>query len=65
MVSGSDDVRDITDENSALIHRGRRTLGRGLLRTMQQTKLQGNPHLVSGAASLRIPLTRLLKNKRK
>ncbi|VEL07408.1 unnamed protein product [Protopolystoma xenopodis] len=46
MVSGSDDVRHITDQNSARSHRGRNTLSRDLLRTIQRTKLQGNPPAV-------------------
>ncbi|VEL32414.1 unnamed protein product [Protopolystoma xenopodis] len=38
-VSGSDDVRDMTGESSARSHRGRRTVSRGLLGTIQQTKV--------------------------
>ncbi|VEL09833.1 unnamed protein product [Protopolystoma xenopodis] len=47
MVSGSDDVRHRTDESSARSHRGGRTVSRGLLRTIQQIKVQGNPPSVS------------------
>ncbi|VEL36115.1 unnamed protein product [Protopolystoma xenopodis] len=46
-VSGSDDVRHRTAESSAWSHRGRRTVGRGILRTIQQTKVKGNPTSVS------------------
>ncbi|VEL14284.1 unnamed protein product [Protopolystoma xenopodis] len=43
-------------------HRGRKTVIRRLLRTIQQTKVQGNnPLAVSGAANLQISSTRLLK----
>ncbi|VEL15029.1 unnamed protein product [Protopolystoma xenopodis] len=38
LVSGSDDVRDMTDKNSALSHRGRMMVTRG-----QPTTVQGNP----------------------
>ncbi|VEL15777.1 unnamed protein product [Protopolystoma xenopodis] len=61
MVSGSNDVRHRTDESSARSHRGRKLVNRGLLRTIQQTKVQGNPPAISGEANLRIPSTRLLK----
>ncbi|VEL16057.1 unnamed protein product [Protopolystoma xenopodis] len=42
MVSGSDDVLPSMDESSARSHQGLKTVGRGLLRTIQQTKVQGN-----------------------
>ncbi|VEL33966.1 unnamed protein product [Protopolystoma xenopodis] len=65
MVSGSDDFRHRTDESSARSHWGRKTVGRGLFRTIQQTKVQGNPPVISGEANLRIPWTRLLKLNKK
>ncbi|VEL08879.1 unnamed protein product [Protopolystoma xenopodis] len=61
MVSSSDDVRQMSEERSARSHRGRRTVSRGLLRTIQQTKGQSNPPSVSGEANLQIPSTLLLK----
>ncbi|VEL37776.1 unnamed protein product [Protopolystoma xenopodis] len=61
MSSGSDDVPHRTDEGSARRHRGRKTVSQGLLRIIQQTKVQGNPPAISGKANLRIPSTRLLK----
>ncbi|VEL18689.1 unnamed protein product, partial [Protopolystoma xenopodis] len=38
----------MTHESSARSHRGCRTVNRGLLRTVQQTKVQGYPASVSG-----------------
>ncbi|VEL10300.1 unnamed protein product [Protopolystoma xenopodis] len=61
MVSGSDDVRQITDESSTRSHRDRRTGSQGLLRTIQQTRAQGNPPAVSGAANLRILSSHIFK----
>ncbi|VEL38597.1 unnamed protein product [Protopolystoma xenopodis] len=61
MLSGSDDVRRRTAESSAQSHRGGKTVSRGLLRTIQQTKGQGNPLEISGVATLRIPSTWILK----
>ncbi|VEL13567.1 unnamed protein product [Protopolystoma xenopodis] len=65
MIPGSDDVYDRTDEGSARIHRGRKTLSQGLLGTIKQTKVQGNPPVVSVQANLRIPSTRLLNRNEK
>ncbi|VEL15374.1 unnamed protein product [Protopolystoma xenopodis] len=61
MFTGSDDVGHMTDKSSARSHQGRRTVSRGLLRTIQQTKVQDNPPAVSGGVNLRMPSTRLLK----
>ncbi|VEL35083.1 unnamed protein product [Protopolystoma xenopodis] len=61
MVSGSHNVRHMTGKTSARSHQGRRTVGRGLLRTIQHTKVQGNPPSVSDTANPRIPSTQLLK----
>ncbi|VEL09278.1 unnamed protein product [Protopolystoma xenopodis] len=55
----------MTDEISSRSHQGRRTVSRGLLRTMQRAKVQANPPSVSGAANLRIPCTHLLKRNEK
>ncbi|VEL33372.1 unnamed protein product [Protopolystoma xenopodis] len=60
MVS-SDDVRRMTDESSAGIHRGRRAVRRRLIRTNLQPELQGNPSIASGGANLRILFTRFFK----
>ncbi|VEL32248.1 unnamed protein product [Protopolystoma xenopodis] len=60
MVSGSDDNRDMTRESSAQSHRAGRTMSRGLIRSVQPTKVQGKP-AISVEANLRIPSTRLLK----
>ncbi|VEL12314.1 unnamed protein product [Protopolystoma xenopodis] len=43
MVSCSDEVRHMTEESLATIHRGRRAVRRGPIRTYLQAKLQGNP----------------------
>ncbi|VEL07893.1 unnamed protein product [Protopolystoma xenopodis] len=43
MLSCSDDVRHMTEENSARIRRGRRAVRREPLRTNLQPLLQGNP----------------------
>ncbi|VEL10060.1 unnamed protein product [Protopolystoma xenopodis] len=48
-------------ESSTRSHRGRRTVSRCLLCTIQQTKVQDNPPSVSDESNLRIPSTRLLK----
>ncbi|VEL08170.1 unnamed protein product [Protopolystoma xenopodis] len=61
MVSGCYDVHHMTDKSSTRSHQGRKTVSRGLLRTLQQAKGQGNPPEVSGEANLRISLTRFLK----
>ncbi|VEL34437.1 unnamed protein product [Protopolystoma xenopodis] len=47
MVSCSDDVRHMTDESSARIHRGRRAVRRGPIRTNLRPPLQGNPPTVT------------------
>ncbi|VEL12901.1 unnamed protein product, partial [Protopolystoma xenopodis] len=47
MVSGSDDVRQGTDEISARNARCRKTLNRDILRAIQQTMRQGNPPAIS------------------
>ncbi|VEL09384.1 unnamed protein product [Protopolystoma xenopodis] len=61
MISGSDGVHHRTDESSTRIHRGRKMVIRGLLRTIQQIKVQGNHPAISGEANLRISSARLLK----
>ncbi|VEL40015.1 unnamed protein product [Protopolystoma xenopodis] len=53
--------RTRTNDSSAQIHRGHKTVSPGLLRTIQQTKVQGNTPAISGEGNLRIPLTNLLK----
>ncbi|VEL09047.1 unnamed protein product [Protopolystoma xenopodis] len=60
LVSGSEDFRTITDQSSTQIHRGRRAVSRGFLRTVQQTKIQGNPPAVSGEAAGSTPTQRKL-----
>ncbi|VEL33697.1 unnamed protein product [Protopolystoma xenopodis] len=42
-MSCSDDVRHMTDGNSARILRGRMAVRRGPIRTNRQPQLQGNP----------------------
>ncbi|VEL09171.1 unnamed protein product [Protopolystoma xenopodis] len=51
----------MTNESSEQSHRGRRTEGRGFLRTIQQTRAQDNPPAASGEANLRIYSACLLK----
>ncbi|VEL17503.1 unnamed protein product [Protopolystoma xenopodis] len=51
----------MTNESSAQSHRGRRTVSRRLLRTIQQTPVHVNPPSVAGEANLGIPSTRLLE----
>ncbi|VEL34789.1 unnamed protein product [Protopolystoma xenopodis] len=58
---GSDDVRHMTDERSARSHKGRWTVSRSLLRTIRQTKFQGNPPSASDEANLQIPSARVPK----
>ncbi|VEL33525.1 unnamed protein product [Protopolystoma xenopodis] len=64
MVPGSDYVPRRTNKSSAQSHRGRKTVNRGLFRTIQQTKVEGNPPAISDEANLRIPSTRLLKRNK-
>ncbi|VEL37549.1 unnamed protein product [Protopolystoma xenopodis] len=53
------------DESSARSPRGRKTVSRGLVRTAQHAKAQGNPPAVFGAANVRIPsMRRLNRNER-
>ncbi|VEL29763.1 unnamed protein product, partial [Protopolystoma xenopodis] len=59
MVSCSDDARNMTEESSARVHRGRRAVIRGLVRTNLQSQLQGNPPTSSGETNLKISSTRL------
>ncbi|VEL34860.1 unnamed protein product [Protopolystoma xenopodis] len=47
-----DDVRHMTDKSWARSHRGRWTVSRGSLGTIQQTKVQGNFPAISGEANL-------------
>ncbi|VEL39939.1 unnamed protein product [Protopolystoma xenopodis] len=54
MKSCSDDVRHSTGKRLAQFHRGRRTVSRGLLRTIQQSSLRDNPPSVSGETTSRI-----------
>ncbi|VEL09048.1 unnamed protein product [Protopolystoma xenopodis] len=51
LFSGSDDVCKKTDESSVWSKRGRKTVSRCLLCTIQQTKVQSNPPAVSGLAN--------------
>ncbi|VEL37424.1 unnamed protein product [Protopolystoma xenopodis] len=56
MYSCSADVcHGVTDESLAHVHRGRRTVSRGLLRTTQQSSLRGNPPSASDKTTSRIP----------
>ncbi|VEL39887.1 unnamed protein product [Protopolystoma xenopodis] len=61
MVSCFDDVRRMTDESSASIHRDREALRRGSIRTNLQPQLQDNQSTACGGNNLRIPSTRLFK----
>ncbi|VEL11302.1 unnamed protein product [Protopolystoma xenopodis] len=47
MVSGSDDVCYRMDDSSARSYWDRKTVSRGLIRAIQQTKVQDNPPAVS------------------
>ncbi|VEL33363.1 unnamed protein product [Protopolystoma xenopodis] len=55
------DACHMTDKSSAQSRRGRRTVIRGLLYPIRQTKVQGNPPSLSDEANLGITSTRLLK----
>ncbi|VEL20461.1 unnamed protein product [Protopolystoma xenopodis] len=59
MCSGG--VHHMADESSANIHRGRRAVCRGLIRTNLQSQLRGNPPTASGKANLRIRFACLFK----
>ncbi|VEL11572.1 unnamed protein product [Protopolystoma xenopodis] len=48
-----------TDESLAQLHHGRKTVGRELLRTIQQSSLRGNPPSVSGETTSRMPSNQL------
>ncbi|VEL12709.1 unnamed protein product [Protopolystoma xenopodis] len=48
MVSCSDDVRDMTDESSAMVHQGRNVVRRGHNHTNLKPQFQGNPLTASG-----------------
>ncbi|VEL08022.1 unnamed protein product [Protopolystoma xenopodis] len=61
MFSCPDDVRHMTDASSASIHRSRRAVCRGPIRTNLQPQLQCNPLTASGGINLRIPSIRLFK----
>ncbi|VEL26258.1 unnamed protein product [Protopolystoma xenopodis] len=50
----------MADESSARSYRGGRRVSRDFLRTVQQTKLQGNPPTVSCEVNPRIPSTHFL-----